>query len=366
MNLVAALMAGGKGERFWPLSRESRPKQLLRLFDEQGAPGRTMLEIAVDRVRPIIPPGRVLIVTASRLLRPMRRLLPDIPSGNLIGEPVGRNTAPCIALAARIAEKRWGEDTVLLAKGSDYRIGKPDLFRALVLGAARFAAPGGRIVTLGLTPTRPETGYGYIERDETSVSQEGETIIYPVRTFREKPDADTARRYCASGRFYWNSGMFLSTCATIRRDISTHTPEIALALDAIENDLGSKRQKKALERFYAKLPAVSIDHAVMEKADHVYVIPAAIEWDDMGSWSALERHIRKDGQGNVATVPHVGIDTQNCIIAGEGGVVATLGVDNLLIVRSGDVTLVADKSRDQDVKRLLALCRQDPDAKRHT
>jgi mannose-1-phosphate guanylyltransferase len=368
MNLVAVLMAGGRGERFWPLSRKSRPKQLLCLFDEADEssvavsekPQRTMLEIAVDRIRPLVVPDRILVVTAAQLVPAVRRLLPDIPESNLIGEPVGRNTASCIALAARIAEKRWGDDAVLLVKGADYRIGKPGRFRKIVEGAAEFAAPGDRIVTLGIAPERPDTGYGYIERRDKAMFKHGETTIYQVKRFHEKPDAETAERYCASDRFSWNSGMFLWTAATVRRDVERHAPEIARAMDEIESDLGTPRQPKALERVYPSLPNISIDYAVMEKVDHVYVAPADIDWDDVGSWTALERHHRKDENGNVVTVKHAGIDTFDCIVAGEGGVVATLGVKDLLIVRTDDVVLVADKSKDQEVKRLLALCRKDP------
>ncbi len=376
MNLVGVLIAGGKGERFWPLSREARPKQLLCILDEAAASDRrtdektavrvrTMIEITVDRIRPLIPPERILIATAANLVAPIRALLPEIPESNLIGEPVGRNTAPCIALAARIAERRWGSDTVLLIKGADYRIGKPEEFRRIVSAAAAFAAAGGRVVTLGITPTRPETGYGYIEREAEAVCEESGIRIYPVERFHEKPDAETAREYSAGRRFYWNSGMFLWRCRTVREDVARYAPEISRRLDTIEDSLDTPGFPSALARVYPDLPSVSIDHAVMEKADHVFVVPADIDWDDVGSWTALERYLPKDASGNVVTIPHVGIDTENCIIAGEGGLAATLGVKDLLIVRCGDVVLVADKSRDQEVKELLALCRGKPETQKH-
>jgi mannose-1-phosphate guanylyltransferase len=325
-----------------------------------------MIEITVDRIRPLIPPERILVITAAPLVPAIRSLLPDIPEENVIGEPIGRNTAPCIAIAARIAEKRWGEDTVLLVKGADYRIGKPGFFLKIVRGAADFAAGGDRVVTLGLTPTRAETGYGYIERKEYAAFERESVSVFPVRSFREKPDAETAQEFCRSGRFYWNSGMFVWTCRTVRKSVRKHAPEISRALDEIEDRLGTAEQDSALENIYPTLPSISIDYAVMEKSDNVYVAPADIEWDDVGSWTALERYEEKDPDGNVITAMHVGIDTRDCIIAGEEGIVATLGVKNLLIVRTGDVVLVADKNRDQEVKQLLSLCEQDPEKKQFT
>jgi mannose-1-phosphate guanylyltransferase len=320
-----------------------------------------MIEITVDRIRPLIPPERILVVTAAHLVDAIRRLLPDVPRENIIGEPVGKDTAPCIALAGKIVEKRWGEDTVLFVKGADYRIGKPERFRNIISEGAKFAAEGGRIVTLGLRPSRPDTGYGYIERGEKAVVEKNAVSIYPVRSFREKPDEETAKEYCATGRFYWNSGMSLWTAATVRKNIEAHAPGIASGLEGIEESIAEQQLESALERVYPELPKVSIDYAVMEKAENVYVTPADIEWDDVGSWLALERHRGKDAAGNVVTVPHIAIDTKDCVITGEGGLVATLGVENLLIVRAGDVVLVADKSRDQEIKRLVSMCREDPE-----
>jgi len=371
MNLVAVLMAGGKGERFWPLSRILRPKQLLSLFEEKESGGegkgsspersRTMIEITVDRIRPLIPPERILVVTAAHLVDAIQRLLPDVPPENVIGEPMGRDTAPCIALAGKIVETRWGEDSVLFVSGADYRIGKPERFREIVTETAKFAAEGGRIVTLGLAPSRPDTGYGYIERGETPVIEQDNVSIYPVESFREKPVEKTAKEYCATGRFYWNSGMSLWTAATVRKNIEVYAPGIASGLEGIEEGITEQHLEPTLEQVYPELPKVSIDYAVMEKAENVYVTPADIDWDDVGSWLALERHRGRDAAGNVVTVPHIAIDTKNCVITGEGGLVATLGVENLLIVRAGDVVLVADKSRDQEIKRLVSMCREDPD-----
>jgi len=320
-----------------------------------------MLEITVDRIRPLVPPERVMVITARHLVSRVSEILPDVPGENIIGEPMGRNTGPCAALAGRIAERMWGPEAVLLFSGTDYRIGKPDRFLEIVARAAEFAADGDRIVTLGLAPTGPETGYGYIEREETPTATGDSVPIYPVLSYREKPDPETAREYCDSGRFLWNSGMFLWTAGTVRKDIGVHVPGIGKALDGIEGDLAGEGLAGALERAYPELPSISIDHAVMEKVDHVYVAPADIEWDDVGSWRALERHLGKDRDGNVVAVPHVSLDTKDCIVAGEGGLVATLGVENLLIVRAGDVVLVADKRRDQEVKDLLALVKGNPD-----
>lgn len=360
---VAVIMAGGAGERFWPLSRQQRPKQLLRLTDPQV----TMLEEAIRRVEPLIPHERIYIATSAALAEPIRQARIGVPPGNVLAEPCKRNTAGCMTYVAAQMIARHGERVCMAVLTADHRIGKPGRFRETVAAAMTAAEQNGAIVTIGVTPDRPETGYGYIEAQPVSqpphAAWAGEAgafspvPIMPVISFHEKPDAATAARFLAGRRFYWNSGMFFWTVPALLRELDAASPAHSAAARAIAAAL---KQNDDLEvtSLFSQLPDISIDYALMEKAKGVMMAQASFPWDDVGSWDALDRGWPRDAQGNVSIGAPVLIDSSNNIVYNEPGLehmaVAAVGVRDMIIVISRDAVLIAPKDRAQEVKKAVA------------
>ena len=362
-DLVAVVMAGGRGERFWPLSRRHRPKQLLHLDGSQS-----LIQQAVDRVLPLIPPQRVLVVTNGEYVGPVREQLQRLPPENILVEPVGRNTAACIGLAAvhvKTAGGPWGEDPILVVLPADHVVRDPEGFRRVVRAAAE-AAQEHPLVTIGVWPTRPETGYGYIELGERLGNRQGYDI-YRVQRFVEKPAQALARRYVADGRHLWNSGMFVWKVSAILAAIEQHMPQLHRGLQSIAAVPPGPAREAVIARVYEDLESVSIDYGVLEQSHQIAVVPADFGWDDAGSWPALERLFEPDEEGNVVQGGrHVGVDTRRCVVYlsdeavsrfGRPRLVATLGVSDLIIVQTEDVTLVCSKERAQDVRLLLSRLR---------
>ncbi len=351
MRIHPVILAGGRGERFWPLSRRSRPKQLLPLLSD-----RPMIADTIERLHGLADAQDAWIITARDLLPSVRSAVPRIPADHVIGEPVGRNTAPAVALAA------WwlrgaGRDAVAAVLPSDHRIEPAGQFRDELGAAARAALERRAIVVLGIPPTRPETGYGYIEMGEpVEPGSPARTVV----AFREKPDVTTAARYVADGRHLWNAGMFLFSPTVMLEELESHAPELAALLPLLPE--GPDGIGAALDRFYAAAPSISIDHAVMERTRKAVVIPARFHWDDLGSWAALATaHEARDGAGNVARGRALFHDASGVIAFSEGGLVAALGVKDLVIVRTGDVTLVCARDRAQDVRALVERLKQEKD-----
>ena len=364
MRRFAVIMAGGSGERFWPASRRARPKQLLRLTD----PDRSMLEEAIDRIEPLIPRENVLIATSELLQKPIRDGIPTLPPENVIGEPAKRNTAACLALAAAHLEQRFGDphELSMAVLTADHLIGDPTEFRSTVAAALDFAAENDALVTIGVHPTRPDTGYGYIEV-ETPVTEDerragADPSIRPVLHFREKPDLPTAEQYASSGRHLWNAGMFFWRVSTFLDGIAGAMPDLRRATADIVEALG--RGPSGAERVadvFGSLEDISIDYGLMERADNVYVIPATFPWDDVGSWDSLTRTREPDANGNVTTGSPVLIDTKDCIIYDECGddtAVAVIGASNLIVATTPDGILICPKDRAQDVKKAVAHLRR--------
>lgn len=348
MKITAVIMAGGKGERFWPKSRKNCPKQFLSLTSD----GETMIQKTVHRLKPLVPPEDVYIVTNADYLPLVAKQLPEVPSENVIAEPCPRNTAPCIGLAAGILHKKYG-DTVMLVLPSDHLIHAEDMYLDTLRRAAFAAEDGTNLVTLGITPTYPETGYGYIKYVRGS-SRNG---VYQVERFVEKPDLETAKVYLQARSYLWNSGMFIWKTSSILMNLEKHMPELYTGITPIADAYGTPAFEQILTERFCELPAESIDYGIMEKAAHICTIPGSFGWDDVGSWLALERINHTDCDGNVLSGDVVSIDNKGCTISANDRLVAALGLHGLVIVDTPDALLVCNKNSTQDIKKILAQLR---------
>lgn len=348
--LHAVIMAGGGGTRFWPRSRQRRPKQFLTLTGE-----RTLLQLALDRVEAQVPPERRWVITAAAHRDEVCRQLPGLAADHVVGEPCGRDTAPCIALGAALIA-RQEPDAVMMVTPADHVIEPAQEFRRAVHVAEALAREHPEtLVTFGITPTYPAQGYGYIQRGPETATRQG-VCVYRVRAFREKPSAEVAERFVASGEYFWNSGIFVWRVQTILKALAEQQPQMHAAAQRIAAAWGTPRQDEVLRDEYARMTKISIDFAVMEHAKEVLVVQAPYTWDDVGSWLALERMHPQDAEGNTVLATHAGIKTHGCVIVGEPGrLIATIGVGNLLIIQDGDATLVADRREEGTVKQLVEL-----------
>lgn len=345
MKLTAVIMAGGKGERFWPKSRTSLPKQFLSLTSDN----ETMIQKTVRRLAPLVKAEDVYIVTNAAYRALLAGQLPELPAENVVCEPCARNTAPCIGLAAGIIQKKYG-DAVMLVLPSDHLIHQEDMYLDTLRTAVLAAGDGTNLVTLGITPTYPETGYGYIKY----VRGSGRNGVYSVERFAEKPDLDTARSYLREGSYLWNSGMFIWKASTILMNIEKHMPELHTGLQPIVEAYGTAEFERILEEKFCTLPSESVDYGIMEKAEHICTIPGSFGWDDVGSWLALERINQTDADGNMLSGDVVSVDSRNCTISGGKRLIAVLGLEDTIVVDTPDALLVCDKNSTQDIKKILA------------
>lgn len=347
-NSYAIIMAGGSGERFWPLSTPDHPKQFLRLLGE-----RSLLRRTVDRIESLIPIDRQIVVVGEQHGARIREELPELPPANLICEPVGKNTAACIGLASLFLEHRDPE-AIAVVLPADHHIPEASAFLASIEKAVQVAQQGNVTVVIGLRPDRPETGYGYMQS-----GPEVDRGVYTVLRFREKPDEETARLYVKSGDYFWNTGIFIWQTRTVQQLIKTHLPVHWSKLEQIRSALGTSRYGKVLAETYPALEKVSMDYGVLEKAENIYMVYGRFEWDDLGSWTALDRVLPKDADDNVVMGRHVSLDTSDCIIYGqEGRVVATMGLRGLIIAETEHGLLICPKDRSQDIRSLLAAVSQ--------
>lgn len=354
--LHAVIMAGGAGTRFWPESRAARPKQLLNL-----AGPRSMLQATYDRFGGLVPPERSYVATAAPLVAATAQQLPELASASIVGEPCKRDTAPCIGLMSLLVA-RDDADATLLVSPADHVIEPAAAFAdAVRLADALVRERPSRIVTFGIKPTYPAESFGYIERGDSlpaPAASGAETVApaYQVARFREKPDAATAREYLASGKFFWNSGIFVWRAATIVEQLRAREPEMVAHLEKIVAAWGTPRQADVFATEFTAIRPISIDYAVMEHARDVAVIAAPFNWDDVGSWLSLPRLRGADEQGNTIVGKHLGIDTRDTIVrTSDDHLVTTLGVHDLLIVHTPDATLVANKHDEEAVRRLTKL-----------
>ncbi len=367
MKRTAVIMAGGTGERFWPLSRKTTPKQLLPLVSS-----KTMLEDAVERVSGIIPPEDVFIVTSKLLQQPIRSVLKNVPPENVVAEPCKRNTAPCLALAAAFIKAKYGKnyidrDISIAVLTADHSIQPKCGFEATIAAALDYVEENDAISIIGITPTRPDTGYGYIELGKVVSPENSLCTIHQAVSFKEKPDIDTACAYLESGNYLWNGGMFFWRLDTFIKQMKQTLPEVGTRINELSSwlensvNIAIEGSPLEIEPLFDSFPNISIDYGLMENAENIVAAAALFEWDDIGSWDALARTKTADSDGNIIVGDAAVVDCQNAIIYNDSndsdGIVACLGVDNIVVVRTDDITLVIPKDRVQDLRSLVAKIR---------
>jgi mannose-1-phosphate guanylyltransferase len=345
MAYYAVIMAGGTGTRLWPLSRRKTPKQSLRLLDD-----RTLFQSAVDRILPLFGRDRIRVVAGADYLEDLARQAPGLPSSAFVVEPSGRGTAPCIGLAS-IHLRHEDPSAVMAVLTADQTISDVARFRR-VLMAAESVAQQGWLVTLGIAPAGPATGYGYIEQAEELQVLAG-FRVFRVAQFTEKPDLEAAQEMVASGRFSWNSGMFIWRVDQILEEFERQMPDLYDRLSRIEAALGRLRYKAVIESTWTDLSKQTIDYGVMEGAGKVAVIPVDIGWSDVGSWASLGELLPTDEYGNVIRGPHTAIDTRNTVVMGGKRLIATIGMRDMIIVDSDDALLICPRGREQDVREIV-------------
>lgn len=355
---VPVVLAGGSGERFWPLSRKSKPKQFLAL----DGTGRSLIQATTDRLAPLADGlERVMIVTGHAHRGLILEHLPDLPIENLIVEPFARDSAAAVLYGTLKVRERFGPDAVVGILPSDHRIGNPLAFQDTVAAAVRAAALEDGIVTLGMEPSYPATSYGYIETNGL-VREVGSHRVNRAERFTEKPDPVTAESFLLSGRHYWNAGMFFFRASVMLEEFAQHAPGM---LAALEPAVAGPRAQ--LQEAFEKLEKISIDYAIMERSSRVLVICAEFEWDDLGDFNALERLLRSSNP-NVAVGQHLGLDTTGAILYTTTGedLIVTIGLEDVVIVRDGNATLVVRKDRTQDIKKIVQRLKAIPELERYT
>ena len=348
MKKTALIMAGGKGERFWPKSRQSLPKQFLSLTND----GKTLIQLTVERILPLVSLEDIYIATNTNYKHLVLEQLPGIPAENVLCEPVGRNTAPCIGLGAVHIQRKY-EDAIMIVLPSDHLIKYNDIFTETLANACEVAEIGTNLVTIGITPNYPETGYGYIKADKNKQLKK----TYSVECFVEKPDFDLAKTYVESGDYYWNSGMFIWKLSSILENMKNFMSDTYNGLLKIQAAIKTPEEENVLKKIFPEFVSDSIDYGIMEKASGIYLIPGNFGWDDVGSWLAVERVKGTDDAQNTLTGNVIALNTSHCTIEGKKRLIAALGLKDLIIVDTDDALLIADKNSAGDIKKILAVLR---------
>ncbi len=345
-NHFAVIMAGGAGTRFWPLSRKKHPKQFIDILNK----GKTLLQLSHDRVLKAVPQENIFVVTNEAYRGLVTSQLPNLPLANILCEPIARNTAPCVAYAAfRIAME--SPDAVMAVLPSDHLVDDEDAFARVLNKGFSFCTEMDVLLTLGIKPTRPDTGYGYIQFDE-EVTVDG---IYKVKTFTEKPNQELAEHFIKSGEFLWNSGMFIWKASVILKSFEAHLPEMHEGFEDEKSNFKTDAEGAAVQRIYEVSQAISIDYGIMEKADNVFVYPASFSWSDVGTWESVHIIAAKDKDNNAMLNGKAILrNVSDCVVyTPKDRFVALNGVSNLIIVEYDDILLIADKSREQEIKQLV-------------
>ena len=344
-HAYAIIMAGGSGTRFWPLSRRSHPKQLLEIFGRS-----TLLEQTVERLQGLVPPERIYIFTNEIVHAAVARRLPQIPKRQIVPEPAQRNTAPTIGLAAHEVLRR-DPDGVMVILPADHVITKPGAFRKALKAGCRWGSAEGRSVVLGIEPARPETGYGYVRLGDLAARLDAQRI-FQVEKFTEKPKLAAARRYVASKRYLWNAGMFVWRASTLLENLQRFQPKMARGLKQIAAAGGIDNLRK-LKQLFPRLERISIDYALMEKISGVFAVGAEMGWSDVGSWTVAYELSPKDQDGNVRPKNSLSIASAGNMMVADRGFLVTIGVENLIIVQTGDALLLCARERTQDVGKAV-------------
>ena len=367
LTVHAVILAGGRGTRFWPRSRTRTPKQLLNIVGKQ-----TMLEQTVARLRPLISPDRIWSVTNAEQTAALKKQLPSASRKRVLTEPVGRNTAAAIALAAIHIRHAAKGDALMAVLPADHYIGQPQKYRSILAAALNVAEEPGRMVVLGIPPTRPETGFGYVERTSNSLDSNG-FPVFAVRRFTEKPALAVAQEYVASGNYHWNAGMFFWRVSTFLDNLKRHLPQTHADLEKLAASIGTRAYEKKLRAIYSKLENISVDYAILERATEqsgapqVFVIPAEIGWSDIGSWAAVYELLAASGDvvtglsvspspsssGSIFVTPGTAIDSHGNLISVPGKFTALVGVDNIVVVETPDALLICPRHRAQDVAKVV-------------
>ena len=350
MKTAALIMAGGRGERFWPKSRKRFPKQFLTLTNSD----RTMIQSTVDRILPMVNPEDIFIATNRDYRELVRKQLPQIPEENILCEPEAKNTAPCIGWGAVAMRKKYG-DAMMVVLPSDHIVLQPLLYHSVLRNAIAAAEETDALVTLGIPPSSPNTGYGYIQFDTESLP--GGHGAFRVKHFAEKPDLETAKRYLAGGEYLWNSGMFIWKISAILREMQEYLPENYEELQAIEAAIGTPAEQEILESRFIRMKSISVDYGIMERSKNVYVLPASFGWDDVGSWLAVGRINPTNDMGNVIKGDVVTVNSTRCIVQGDRKTIAMVGLEDIIIVDTPDALLVCSKESAGDIKRVVEILR---------
>ncbi len=344
--MYCVIMAGGSGTRFWPRSREERSKQFLTIFGQ-----KSLMESTLKRYSTMVPWKDTYIVTKKSQKEELEKHRLDVPEENLIYEPFGRNTAPCIGLAALVVEKR-DPDGVMIVSPSDHLIQAKKNFKRTILAGVQLAEEKDGMVTIGIKPDRPSTGYGYIQVHQDIGTVDG-MKAFSIKTFAEKPNLATARRFLKSGDFYWNSGIFIFRVSCFMKEVKAHLPDLFDGLQEIKKHMGKPNYEDVLQNVYQQIPNISIDYGIMEKTSHVYLIRGDFGWNDLGSWDQVYKLSPKDSDGNVVVGDAMLVDVKNSYVYNSKGIVAVLGLEDVVVVHEGGATLVCRRDRAEDVKLIV-------------
>ena len=345
MKKTAVIMAGGQGERFWPKSRRNMPKQFLSFVDS----GKSMIQLTVDRLLPIVDITDIFVVTNLNYFNLLKEQLPEIPEENILLEPVAKNTAAAIGFAAAVIKSKY-DDAVMMILASDHLIKNEGLFLDTLLLASKVAEDGENLLTIGITPTYPETGYGYINFGNSDDDHKG---VYEVKRFVEKPDLDKAKEYLNDGAYLWNSGMFVWRVSTILNQFEALMPNTYAGLVDIQKAFGTPNYQEVLLESFNAFEKKSIDYAIMEQAENIYTIPGNFGWDDVGNWLAISRINKTNDSGNYVQGQAITIDTNNSTIIGDKRMIATVGIKDIIVVDTGDTILICNKNNTQEIKKVI-------------
>lgn len=352
MNIISVILAGGGGTRFWPLSRQNKPKQLINLSGND-----IMLNDTILRYESVISPENTLIVTNNSQAELLSKILIErVPRENILKEPIGRNTAACILYAALVIQKKFG-DAVMVVLPSDHYFIDVEGFRQILAKTCEVAETTGKLVTIGIKPTFPATGYGYINfNKQVNINLPENT--YEVNEFVEKPAFEKAKKYMESGDYLWNSGMFVWKASVILENFRRYLPRLYNSFMKIYEHLGTEKEEEYISKVYPTLQSTSIDYGILERSDEVLVVPGDFGWNDVGSWDALGAIFKPDDEGNIVKAKHLSINTKNSIIYSNDRLIATIGVENLIIADTNDALLICPKDKAQEVKDIVDMLKK--------